>query len=92
MSSNTANKVVAFFAFGGIILALWTGKNGADRYRKVWGVTLLSIGGAALADFVPGLVGPYFGLIIIAYAAANYGKISTVAKGIQSQATGTRRQ
>lgn len=86
MNSSTANKLVAGFAIGGIVVALATGNNGSDRYRKVWGVTLLSIGGAALADFAPGLVGPFFALVIVAYMANNYGKLSHVASSIKSQA------
>ena len=86
VSGGTAAKIVAAFAFGGIFLALWTGKTGADKYRKVWGVTLLSAAGAALADFAPGLVGPYFGLIIFAYASGHLGSISSTVSQVKTQA------
>lgn len=91
MSSSTANKVVAAFAFGGIFLALWGGKTGQERYRKVWGVTLLSAVGAILADFVPQLVGPFFGLIIFAYATGHLGTFSTTKTQVQTQATGGKK-
>lgn len=86
MSEATANKLVVFFAVGGIGLALWRGKDGSDRYRKVWGVTLLSAAGAATASFAPSLVGPFFALIIVAYFAGHYGQLATVASSIKSQA------
>lgn len=91
MSSNTANKIVAAFAFGGIFLALWGEKTGHDRYRKVWGVTLLSAVGAILADFVPQLVGPFFALIIFAYATGHLGNISTTTAQIKAQSTGAKK-
>jgi hypothetical protein len=86
VSNGTAAKLVAAFAFGGIFLALWTGKNGSDRYKKVWGITLLSAAGAALADFAPQLVGPYFGLIIFAYASGHLGTLSSTTSQIKHQA------
>lgn len=88
MSSSTAQKIVLAFAAGGIFLALYTGKDGATRYRKVWGVTLLSAAGAVLADFMPGLVGPFFALIVFAYATGHLGTISAVKSDIQTKATG----
>lgn len=90
MSEATANKLVMFFLFGGIAFALIR-KNNSDTqttYRRIWGTTLLSLGGAAMAGFIPSIVGPYFLLIIIAYATGNIGKLSTAAKGLQSKATG----
>jgi hypothetical protein len=86
MSSSTANKLVALFAVGGIALALYTGTDGATRYRKVWGVTVLSLGGAILADFAPGLVGPFFGLVVVAYFLGNFQKLSGVATSVKNQA------
>lgn len=88
MSSSTANKLVAFFAIGGVAYALWTGKDASSRYRHVWGVTLLSAAGAVMADFAPKLVGPFFGLLIIAALAGRGKDISGIASGIKKQATG----
>jgi hypothetical protein len=87
VSSSTANKLVLAFAAGGIVMALFTGPtDGASRYRKIWGVTLLSAAGAALADFVPALVGPFFALIIFAYASGHLGGISKVTSTLSSKA------
>ena len=86
MNAGTANKLVAAFALGGVVIGLWTGNGAAGKYRKVWGVILLSIGGAALADFAPGLVGPYFGLIILAYGVGHVSSISNVVAGIKTNA------
>lgn len=86
MTPDTANKLVAFFALGGIALALFTSKDAATRYRKVWGVTILSMGGGALADFAPSLVGPFFALIIVSYLAVNVKTVSGVVSGIKTQA------
>lgn len=66
-------------------MAMTTGKSGQDRYRKVWGVTILSIGGAALADFAPQLVGPFFVLVIFAYLAGHSKEIGQAVQGIKTQ-------
>lgn len=86
MSSDTANKIVAFFALGGVAMALFTGTDAQAKYRKVWGVTLLSIGGAALADFAPQLVGPFLALVIIAYIAGHSKQIGGVVSNVKKQA------
>lgn len=86
MTEATANKLVAFFALAGIAFALWTGKDADQRYRKVWGVTILSIGGAALAGFAPQIVGPYFALVIVASLAGHSNQIGSVFSGIKRQA------
>lgn len=88
MSEATANKLVMFFLFGGIAFALIR-KNNADvqtTYRRIWGITLLSVGGAALAGFAPKIVGPYFALIIIAFATGNIKTLGGGVKKIQKQA------
>jgi hypothetical protein len=92
MTSSTSTKLVAGFALGGIALALWSGNTGADRYRKVWGVTLTAAVGAALADFAPGLVGWFFGLVIVAYGASHYKAIGDAVSGAKAQATGTAKK
>jgi hypothetical protein len=86
MSGATANKLVAFFAIGGVAYALWTGKDANSKYRHVWGVTILSLAGAALADFAPAVVGPFFGLIIVAAIAGKSADIGKIASGIKKQA------
>lgn len=88
MSSSTANKLVAFFAIGGVAYSLWTGKDAQQRYRHVWGVTILSIAGAALADFAPSIVGPFFGLVIVAAIAGRSKDIGGIAAGIKKEAKG----
>lgn len=88
MSEGTANKLVMFFLFGGIALALIRKKNSDAQttYRRIWGTTILSVAGAAMAGFVPMIVGPYFLLVIIAYATGNFSALSGAAGTIQKQA------
>jgi hypothetical protein len=88
MSSGTATKLVAVFAIGGVGMSLWFGKGGSDRYRKVWGVVLLSAVAAAMADFAPALVGWFIGLVIVAYAIGHTTNIATAVAGAKAQATG----
>lgn len=88
MNEKTANNLVAIFMVGGIVLALIR-KSGSDTpttYKRIWGTSLLGLGGAALAGFVPQLVGPYFLLVIIAYVAGNFGKVSGAVNTLKSQA------
>lgn len=88
MTSATANKLVALFAVGGVAYSLWTGKDASTRYRHVWGVTILAIAGAALADFAPAIVGPFFGLVVVAALAGRSHEIGGIASGIKKQAQG----
>jgi hypothetical protein len=86
MTSSTANKLVALFAIGGVAFELWAGKDASSRYRSVWGVTLLSIGGAVLADFAPIIVGPFFAVVIVSAIAGRSAQLSGIASGIKKQA------
>jgi hypothetical protein len=90
VSEATANRLVMFFLFGGIAFALVRKVQGkADAqltYKRVWGTTLLSVAGAAMAGFVPTIVGPYFLLIIIAYATGNFKALSGAAGTLKKQA------
>ena len=85
LSSEQASKLVAMFAFGGAALMIWTSKDAQTRYRRVWGIAILSIAGAALSEFAPQIVGMYFALIILAYIVANFAKVSKVAHSIRMQ-------
>lgn len=88
MTEATANKLVMFFLFGGIAFALIRKKNANAQttYRRIWGTTILSMAGAAMAGFVPTIVGPYFLLVIIAYATGNFKALSGAAGTIKKQA------
>jgi hypothetical protein len=88
MSEQTANKLVLFFLFGGIAFALIRKKNSdaGTTYRRIWGTTLLSMAGAAMAGFVPSVVGPYFLLVIIAYASGNLKALGGAANTLKKQA------
>lgn len=88
MSEQTANRLVMLFLFGGIAFALVRKKNSDAKttYRRIWGTTILSVAGAAMAGFAPSIVGPYFLLIIIAYATGNFKALSGGAKQIKKQA------
>lgn len=88
MTEQTANKLVLFFLFGGVAFALIRKKNTSAQvtYRRIWGTTLLALAGSAMAGFVPAIVGPYFLLIIIAYATGNFTALSGAAGTIKKQA------
>jgi len=88
MSESTANKLVLFFLLGGIAFALVRKQNtdAATTYRRIWGTTLLSLAGAAMASFVPSIVGPYFLLVIIAYATGNIKALGGAVGTLKSQA------
>ena len=88
ISEATANKLVVFFLFGGIAFALIRKKNSdmPTTYRRIWGTTLLSLAGAAMAGFVPQIVGPYFLLVIIAYVTGNFKALSGAAGSVKKQA------
>ena len=88
ISERTANGLVLLFLFGGIAFALAREKNSDAQttYRRIWGTTLLSLAGAAMAGFVPQIVGPYFLLIILAYATGNFKALSGAAGTLKKQA------
>lgn len=90
ISESTANKIVMFFLFGGIAFSLvrkTQGKADAKKtYKRIWGITLLSIAGAAMAGFFPKIVGPYFALVILAYATGNFKALSGAAGTLKKQA------
>lgn len=88
MSESTANKLVLFFLFGGIAFALIRKKNTdvQTTYRRIWGTTILSVAGAAMAGFAPSIVGPYFLLVIIAYATGNIKALGGAVGTLKSQA------
>lgn len=86
MSSSTANKIVALFAIGGVVYSMWTSNDAESRYRHVWGVTILSIAGAALADFAPAVVGPFFGIVVVSALAGRSAQFGGIASGIKNRA------
>ena len=91
MSESTANKLVLFFLFGGIAFALIR-KNNSDvqtTYRRIWGTTILSLAGAAMAGFIPTIVGPYFLLVILAYATGNIKALGGAAGQLKKNAGAT---
>lgn len=88
MSTTTANRLVMFFLFGGIAFALVRKSNSDTQttYKRIWGTTLLSLAGAAMAGFAPKIVGPYFLLVIIAYATGNIKALGGAAGQLKKQA------
>lgn len=90
ISEATANRIVMFFLFGGVAFSLVRKVQGkADAqvtYKRIWGITLLSIAGAAMAGFFPKIVGPYFALVILAYATGNFKSLSGAAGTLKKQA------
>lgn len=88
VTPEMANRIVMFFLFGGVAFALIR-KSSTDAettYKRIWGTTLLSLAGAAMAGFVPKLVGPYFILVILAYATGNIKALGGAASKVKKQA------
>jgi hypothetical protein len=95
VSPETARKIVIGGLLVGGAAMVYGGRNQsfATNYRKVWGLILLAIGGAALADFAPQIVGPYMIIVILVMLLSNEsslgGLFSTAGKaaGGSSKAT-----
>ena len=49
-----------------------------STYKKVWAIGLLTLGLGVAADFIPELVGPFAGLVLIAAYARNQGAIGGI--------------
>lgn len=75
MSPETARKIVVAAALVGSAAIVYSGAAaktpGTTVYRRVWGLLLLTTGGAVLADFAPGIVGPYLGLVLLGFLLHN---------------------
>ena len=77
MSKGTASTVV--LVSGGVLvaLALLSSKQGEDRYKAIWAAGLLTIALGVAADFLPEIVGPFAGLVIVAAVIKNPGSIGS---------------
>lgn len=51
---------------------------GADTFRSLWAIGLLTLGLAVAADFVPQVAGPFAILVGVAMAVRNSGEIGQV--------------
>ena len=75
MTPELARKiVVAAFLIGTVTIVYdgkTTGKPAAKTYKRVWGLLLLIAGGSVLADFAPGIVGPYLLLALLGFTIAD---------------------
>lgn len=92
MSPETARKVVVASAVIGAAAIVYQAKSSGTptttTYRRVWGLLLLVIGGSVLADFVPGIVGPYMVLVLLGFLLANRGGLGALFRSA-STAAGT---
>lgn len=83
MSKSGASTLVLLS--GGVLIGLALLDEGSfaagSAYRKVWAAGLLTIALGVAADFVPEIVGPFAGLIIIAAVVKNPGKIGGFVTG-----------
>jgi hypothetical protein len=88
VSKGSASTIV--LVSGGILvaLALLSGKQGEDRYKAIWAAGLLTVALGVAADFLPELVGPFAGLVIVAAVIKNPGTIGAfVNQKVSSTAT-----
>lgn len=92
MTESTANKLVMFFLVGGVVFALVRkGKSDTQQtYKRIWGTALLSMAGAAMAGFIPQIVGPFFLLVILAYASGHLPDLSKGVSKLESKASGAK--
>lgn len=97
MSPETARKIVVAAAFVGGAAVVWQGQKAGDStaktYRRIWGLMLLTAGGAVLADFVPQIVGPYMALVLLGFLLSNKSGLGSLFKtagaAASKSATGT---
>lgn len=69
MSSSGALKLTLAVYAVGMAAIVYTSRTQpfATTYKRVWGITLLVLGAAILADLAPQAVGPYMGLVGLAF-------------------------
>lgn len=83
MSKGGASTLVLLS--GGVLVGLALLDEGSlaagSTYRKVWAAGLLTIALGIAADFVPEVVGPFAGLVIIAALVKNPGRIGSFVTG-----------
>jgi hypothetical protein len=91
MTPETARKIVVAMAFVGGAAVVWQGQKAGDSaaktYRRVWGLMLLTAGGAVLADFVPQIVGPYMALVLLGFLLSNKNGLGSLFKSAGSAAS-----
>lgn len=67
---------------------------GADTFRSLWAIGVLTLGLAIAADFVPQVAGPFAVLVFVAMVARNRGELGRVLAtpgGFQVREGGTSR-
>lgn len=90
MTPDTARKIVVATALLGSAAIAYQGRSAgfATTYKRVWGLLLLTAGGAVLSDFAPAIVGPYMGLVLIVFLLNTKGGIgglfATAGKSIST--------
>jgi hypothetical protein len=93
MSSDTARKiVVATLLVGSAAIAYDARTQGtATMYRRIWGLSLLTAGGAIVADAAPAAAGPYMVLVLLGFLLSNKtglgGLISEASSAVQKGGT-----
>jgi len=96
VSPETARKIVVLSALVGGAAVIWAGQkqgaSAATTYRRVWGLLVLTAGGAVLADFAPQIAGPYMLLVLIGFLMSNkvgLGIFKTAGQAASSTQTAT---
>lgn len=83
MNQTQASRVV--FLVGGLmavyVLVRASRGAGADTFKSLWAVGVLTLGLAVAADFVPQVAGPFAILVGVAMAARNSGELGSVLGG-----------
>jgi hypothetical protein len=87
VTSEQAAKLTLAVAVLGMASVLYTGRKNDFRtnYRRVWGLGIVTAGGAMLADLAPRFVGPYMLLVLVVLLAApNSGVGKLFAAGVKA--------
>jgi hypothetical protein len=90
MTSSTAAKItIAAYAVG-LAAIIYSGRSKPfqTNYKRVWGLSLLTIGGALLSDIAPRAVGPYMVLVALVFLLAPSTGFGSLFKGATSAAAG----
>lgn len=82
MSEATARKIVVATLVVGMAAIVYqaqkAGTPTSQTYKRVWGLTILTAGGAVLADFAPAVVGPYMALVLIVFLVNTKGGLGSL--------------
>lgn len=91
MDSATATKVTLLTYTIGLVAIIYSGRSKPFQvnYRRVWGLSLLAAGAAALSDVAPKAAGPYMVLVGIVFLVSPSTGLGSLFAAAESSAQGS---